>query len=47
MFDLSKIFNVSKKFALLDTFLILKNYCKRFYEWINKKPTPAPKLWSH
>ena len=27
MFDLSKIFDLSKKFALPDTFLKSKNYC--------------------
>ena len=29
MFDLSKIFDFSKKFALPDTFLKSKNYCAR------------------
>ena len=29
MFDLSKIFDLSKKFALPDTFLKSKNYCTR------------------
>ena len=27
MFDVSKAFDLSKKFALLDTFLKSKNYC--------------------
>ena len=36
MFDLSKIFDLSKKFALPDTFLKSKNYCIIFkYIWCN------------
>ena len=46
MFDLSKIFNLSKKFALPDTLLKSKNYCIRKWSSLHVHCGPSMMSWS-